>query len=134
MGTRLALRPGVKATILLVEDEELLRTVIRESLELDGYVVLEAANGQQALETLARAERRIDLIVTDVVMPVMGGAELIRQVRGQRPGIPVVLISGWPISSREALDARTLFLKKPVVYGQLARAVRRSLTPATRSA
>jgi len=115
-------------TILLVEDEPLLRSVIRESLELGGYRVLEAANGQEALDALSRWRGPVDVLVTDIVMPVMGGAELIRQVRQRQPGMPVVLISGWPITNRDSIDARTLFLQKPVTYGQLAKAVHRSLT------
>jgi DNA-binding NtrC family response regulator len=124
---------GVTRTILLVEDEQAMRQVMRQSLELDGYRVLEAANGQEAIEALSRSPVYVDLVVTDVVMPVMGGAELIRQVRARQPGMPVVLISGWPISTRESIDARTLFLQKPVTYGQLARAVHRSLAHPARS-
>ena len=120
-------------TILLVEDEPLMRQVMRESLELGGYRVLEAANGQEALDALSRWGQPIDVLVTDIVMPVMGGAELIRQVRRRQPGMPVVLISGWPISTRDAIDDRTLFLKKPVTFGQLAKAVHRSLTGPARS-
>jgi two-component system cell cycle sensor histidine kinase/response regulator CckA len=115
------------ATILLVEDEQLLRQVFRESLELGGYRVIDAANGQEALEILSRCNTFIDVVITDIVMPVMGGAELIRQIRRRQPGVPVVLVSGWPISNRDSIDARTLFLQKPVTYGQLARAVHRSL-------
>jgi two-component system, cell cycle sensor histidine kinase and response regulator CckA len=121
----------IMATILLVDDEQALRKLIRESLELDGYRVLEAANGQEALETAAQSRSSIDVVITDVVMPGMSGAELIRQMRERQPGMPVVLISGWPISTRDAIDSRTLFLQKPVTYGQLARAVHRSLRAPT---
>ena len=127
-------RAGVMPTILLVEDEPLMRQVMRESLELDGYRVLEAADGQEALDVISRSRDGVDVIVTDIVMPKMTGAELMRQVRERHPGMPVVLISGWPISTRESIDARTLFLKKPVTYGQLVRAVHRSLARATPSA
>jgi two-component system, cell cycle sensor histidine kinase and response regulator CckA len=122
------------ATILLVEDEQLMRDVIRESLELEGHRVLEAPNGQAALDVLSRWLGPVDVLVTDVVMPVMGGAELMRQVRQRQPGLPVVLISGWPITNRASIDAQTLFLQKPVTYGQLSRAVHRSLARPTRSA
>ena len=115
------------ATILLVEDEQPLRQVIRESLELDGYRVLEAAHGQEALEVASRCRTSIDVVITDIVMPVMGGAELIRQIRQRQPGMPVVLISGWPVSNRDSIDGRTLFLQKPVTYGRLVTAVHRSL-------
>jgi two-component system, cell cycle sensor histidine kinase and response regulator CckA len=118
-------------TILLVEDEHLMRHVMRESLELDGYRVLEAANGREALEVLSRWQRPVDVVVTDIMMPVMTGAELIRQVRQRQPGLPVVLVSGWPISNRDTIDAHTLFLRKPVTYGQLAKAVQRSLNSAS---
>src|SRR5687767_14685041 len=120
-------------TIHLVEDDPLLRQVLRESLELDGYRVLDAANGKEALDAVSQWRGTIDVLITDIVMPVMSGAELIRRVRERQPGMPVVLISGWPISNRDSIDARTLFLKKPVTYGQLAKAVHRSLGRPTRS-
>jgi CheY-like chemotaxis protein len=121
----------VMVTILLVDDEQALRQLLRESLELDGYRVLEAASGQEALAVAAESRSAIDVVITDVVMPGMTGAELIRQIRQRQPGMPVVLISGWPICNRDSIDSRTLFLKKPVTYGQLARAVHRSLRPPT---
>ena len=87
-----------------------------------------------ALDVLSRWLGPVDVLVTDVVMPVMGGAELMRQVRHRQPGLPVVLISGWPITNRASIDELTLFLQKPVTYGQLSRAVHRSLTRPMRSA
>jgi len=114
-------------TILVVEDEQPLRQLFRTSLELGGYRVIEAANGAEALEAVSRDSVSIDVLITDIVMPVMGGAELIRQLRERQPGMRVVLVSGWPISNRDSIDAQTLFLQKPVTFGQLARAVHRSL-------
>ena len=111
-----------------------MRDVIRESFELEGHRVLEAPNGQAALEVLSHWLGPVDVLVTDVVMPVMGGAELMRRVRERQPGLPVVLISGWPITNRASIDERTLFLKKPVTYGQLSRAVHRSLAAPIRPA
>ncbi|WP_416560870.1 response regulator [Limnohabitans sp. yimb22184] len=80
------------ATILLVDDEELLRAGVQEMLEIQGYNVITAANGQHALECLDA--QPIDLIITDLVMPKMNGIDFVQQLRQVRPDVPVIVVSG----------------------------------------
>lgn len=83
------------ATVLLAEDEDLLRLVMRETLESNGYAVLEAADGEQALEVAARHNGTIDVLLTDIVMSRMGGRELAQRVRESHPHASVVFMSGY---------------------------------------
>jgi CheY-like chemotaxis protein len=93
--------PGVVApasdrrTVLLVDDELGVRTVARRFLEGHGYQVIEAADAHQALGLLAQPSSRIDLLLTDMVMPGMQGRELIASVRAMRPDLPVVCMTGF---------------------------------------
>jgi signal transduction histidine kinase len=91
------LRAQVPATgtILLVEDEPAVRDVALRILAGRGYQVLEARDGQEALELVERGTGPIDLVVTDVVMPRMSGAELEARLRAIRPGVPIVFVSGY---------------------------------------
>ena len=84
--------PHTKATILLVEDEELLRAGVQEVLEIQGYKVITAPDGEQALACLAA--QTIDLIITDLVMPKMDGVDFVKQVRTIKPDLPVIVVSG----------------------------------------
>lgn len=104
-------------TILLVEDDESVRLVVRRSLDKAGYRVLEAGNGVEALEVLEGHEP-IDLVVTDAVMPLMGGFELAARIGQDHPGIQVLLISGYTeadggLSGNRILAEGTHFLRKP---------------------
>jgi DNA-binding response OmpR family regulator len=80
------------ATILLVDDEELLRAGVQEMLEMAGYAVITAPNGQQAMACLS--DHRIDLVITDLVMPKMDGVDFVQQLRKVRPDVPVIVVSG----------------------------------------
>ena len=84
--------PHNKATILLVEDEELLRAGVQEVLEIQGYTVITAPDGEQALACLAA--QTIDLIITDLVMPKMDGVDFVKQLRKIKPDLPVIVVSG----------------------------------------
>ena len=79
-------------TILLVEDEILLREGVQETLEVHGYSVIGAADGVEALDWLSQTE--VSLIITDLVMPNMNGAEFIEKVREKHPNLPIILASG----------------------------------------
>lgn len=87
--------PDVPATILLVEDEAGLRGLMRRLLERSGYRVLEAGHGAQALEQCERHEGAIDLVVSDIVMPTMGGREMAVQLRVLRPNSQLLFVSGF---------------------------------------
>ena len=84
--------PHTKATILLVEDEELLRAGVQEVLEIQGYTVITAPDGEQALACLGA--QTIDLIITDLVMPKMDGVDFVKQLRKIKPDLPVIVVSG----------------------------------------
>jgi PAS domain S-box-containing protein len=86
---------GSGATILLVEDERPVRSTVRRLLERHGYKVLEAANGHEALDLVASGDSEIDLVLSDMVMPGMGGTELASKVRTIAPKLPVLLMTGY---------------------------------------
>ena len=117
-------------TILLVEDEESVRLLSRTLLERDGYRVLEAANPLEALATISEHAEPIDLLLTDVMMPGESGPELFRRLRGVRPEIRVLYVSGYTdqaIVTRGILEAGAPFLQKPFSAAALARKVREVL-------
>ena len=119
--------PAGKRTILLVEDEEMVRELAIEIFQEAGYTVLDAPNGADALAICDRHEGRIDLLVTDLVMPGMNGIELARRVCDSRPGIPVLFMSGYAEDAKERLgdlDTGRDFLQKPITPTNLSRKVR----------
>ncbi len=116
-----------KGTILLVEDEEAVRLFGARALRNKGYTVLEADSGDSALELLASCEERIDMLVTDVVMPRMDGPTLMGHVRRSNPDIQVVFISGYAedIFRDELENDETInFLAKPFSIRELAAKVK----------
>ena len=121
---------GGRETILLVEDEESVRELIAEALRAQGYNLLIAANGQEALAMAAPANCHIDLMITDVVMPGMGGRELATRLAHSRPQMRVLYLSGYTedaIVHQGVLDPGTLFLQKPFSLDALAGKVREIL-------
>ena len=124
-------RAAATETVLVVEDEEMIRRVVREGLERKGYRVLEAADGPAALALCGREDVPIDLMVTDVVMPWMSGPELARRVRPLRPGLRVIYVSGHADRALDGLAAGgAAFLQKPFTPEALARRVREVLDAA----
>jgi CheY-like chemotaxis protein len=120
--------PRGTETILVAEDEAALRTVINIYLESLGYVVLTAGNGAEAI-TILQNNSSIDLLVTDVIMPVIGGPQLAKIAQETRPGLPVIYISGY---TDRALDRSTIgesaaFLQKPFGLRSLAVKIREML-------
>ncbi len=116
--------------ILLVEDNEQVRVVAREILRRFGYVVLEAAGPLEALRMAEVHTGKLDLLLTDMVMPQMNGAELARRLTAQRPTLRVLCMSGYTddVSLREGVqDDRIAFLQKPFTPETLARKVREVL-------
>jgi len=114
-------------TILLAEDEEAVRPLVREVLERNGYTVLSAGNGEEALLASGRHEGKIHLLLCDVVMPGMSGVELSRRIVSSRPGIKVLYMSGYTdnaIVHHGVLDPGTAFIEKPFAPDALARKVR----------
>jgi len=117
-------------TILLVEDEEQVRKLARSMLQRRGYRVLEAASPAAAEELLRQHRDGIDLLLTDVVMPQMSGAELASRVRAARPGIKVLYMSGYTdsgIVQQGFLAEDTPYIQKPFTAAGLAKKVREVL-------
>ena len=119
-----------KEAILVVEDQENVRTLAVETLKEYGYAVLAAANAQEALQICGEYRGRIDLLVTDVVMPGMDGKELAEKVRQQRREVKALFVSGYSsevISRRGVLDSGLEYLPKPFGPAALAAKVREVL-------
>jgi len=119
---------GQGETILLVEDEEKVREVGREVLESLGYRVLTAVNGREALE-MYRSEVGVDLVVTDIVMPEMGGRELVRVLKKADPHLKAVAITGHVTEEIQELRKEGILevIQKPLDVNTLAQVVRRVL-------
>ncbi|MET9630686.1 substrate-binding domain-containing protein [Lentzea sp. NPDC006480] len=123
-----------RETVLLVEDEASVRAATRVFLEQYGYRVIEAETGAKALD-LVVATAEIDAVVTDVVMPEMGGRELGEQLEQLRPGLPVLYVTGYADNAdvREHLSQRGVaLLQKPFTAATLARRMRELMTGRTR--
>ncbi len=112
-------------TILLVEDEDMVRAVAERALARQGYTVLTAENGEAALELLASADRP-DLLISDVVMPMMDGPTMVRHARQRYPDLPILFMSGYAEEQlRKSIDIDNVaFLAKPFSVQQLAEATR----------
>jgi two-component system cell cycle sensor histidine kinase/response regulator CckA len=125
-----ALRPaGGTETVLLVEDDDLVRKAARRILETDGYQVLEAANGAEALALAAPFPGPIDLLLTDVVMPRMNGRDLATALRAARPAIKIIYVSGYAagvIDTDDPQERRT-HLRKPFSPAVLLGKIREEL-------
>jgi CheY-like chemotaxis protein len=128
--TTLAVLPQGQETVLLTEDEEQVRHMIRMILEMSGYRVLEADSGDEALAIYKQHDGQIDLVMTDVVMPQMSGRELAQRVEILHPGIKVLYMSGYTddaIVHHGLLDQEIAFLQKPFTPDVLMRKVREVL-------
>ena len=112
-------------TILIVEDEVMVRAVAERALARHGYTVLVAENGEAALEILGR-EDKVDLMISDVVMPTMDGPTTVRAARKMHPELPILFISGYAEEQlRKSIDIpNAAFLAKPFSVQQLAETVR----------
>jgi two-component system, cell cycle sensor histidine kinase and response regulator CckA len=111
----------------VAEDEEAVRHLARRVLESRGYTVLVAANGPEALRLAERQEGLIHLLITDVVMPEMGGRELAQRLVAPRPAMKILFVSGYTdaaIMQQGVLTPGAAFLQKPFTPDSLARKVR----------
>jgi CheY-like chemotaxis protein len=121
-GEVVATRTQGSETILVVEDEESLRTLTRTILERNGYKVLEAGSGKEAIEIAQRHSGSIDLLLTDMVMPGMNGHEVARGVAAARPGVKVIYMSGYTeFSDNGPAQSEDILLPKPVTREALLR-------------
>jgi CheY-like chemotaxis protein len=122
--------PTGNETLLLVEDEAAVRSSARRLLERHGYEVVEARHGRDALRILDEGGRRIDLVITDLVMPEMGGREMVERVRAHYPAMKVLFMSGYSeraVTSDGSMPPGTGFVEKPFTVEQLIRRTREIL-------
>jgi two-component system, cell cycle sensor histidine kinase and response regulator CckA len=123
--TQPELAEGAEATILLVEDDELIRGLTRQMLEEHGYRILEASDGLSALKLVRTNGYRFDLVLTDVVMKGMSGPELVRELNRENLAPKVVYMSGYTgelIGERDFEEAESTLLEKPFTRAALLKA------------
>lgn len=121
---------GGTETLLIVEDEEGIRTWLARTLRELGYTVVEASDGAEALRLVVEERRPIDLVLSDIVIPGLEGAQLRTRLAEARPGLPVLLISGFAreeLVRQGRLDGDTVLLRKPFDPAALASEVRKAL-------
>jgi two-component system cell cycle sensor histidine kinase/response regulator CckA len=124
-----------EGTILLVEDEEGLRSLNARGLTSRGYTVLEAGNGVEAIDVLEKSGKPVDLVVSDVVMPEMDGPTLARELRNRKPGLKIIFVSGYAEDAfqkhlPESEKGQFAFLPKPFTLKQLVAVVKETLSAA----
>ncbi len=116
--------------IMIVEDSEQVRQLATRALGRLGYSILEATNGEEALRMLESTDQRIDLLITDLVMPILGGKQLVERLRVRRPSLCVLYMSGYApsaITHQSLIDPGAPMLPKPFTPRILARQVRQVL-------
>jgi CheY-like chemotaxis protein len=128
VGRRWQAHPG-SATVLIVDDEELVRRAAKQALERYGYAVRTASGGREALDILAQDDS-IEVVVLDLTMPVMNGAETLECIRTLRPELPVVLSSGYneaDATQQFGPGTPAVFLQKPYTVARLTEKVEAAL-------
>jgi CheY-like chemotaxis protein len=116
-----------RSRLLVVDDEPLVREIVSQQLEAEGYAVMTAANGREALAILDAGEE-VDLIISDFSMPVMDGVALVGEVQRRRPKLPAILLTGFATNAAEiavsgAVSGTFSLLRKPITGTQLAERV-----------
>jgi CheY-like chemotaxis protein len=122
--------PTGTETILLVEDEAAVRALSRHILQSCGYTILEAEDGREAVQVAQNYQGDIQLVVTDVVMPYLGGRQLAERLEAMRPGLKILFLSGYTddaVVRHGILEADVAFLQKPFTPNALAQKVRNVL-------
>jgi len=120
----------IPATILVVDDMDLVRHTLTRTLTLAGYNVLEAADGREALDIIRKNQGMIDLTLSDILMPLMNGTELAGQVQKEFPGSRMILMSAYlpeGLAVMEAEGREILLLQKPIGQPELLRAIASAL-------
>ena len=123
-------RNGRSANILLVEDGQATRQAIQEALEAGGYQVMVAADGHEALSLLAQTNHAVDLVLSDLIMPGMGGKALYRELQHKYPQLPMIIMTGYPLKDegRELLEGGIVsWIAKPVSMADLITRIQNTL-------
>jgi CheY-like chemotaxis protein len=118
--------PTWQRTILVVDDEDIVRALVARSLRDSGYRVLQASHGAGAIRLLERDAQEVDLVICDLVMPLVGGREVSDWMKDHCPGLPLLFISGYPRAHLEAhrlYDPSVPMLRKPFLPSRLLEAV-----------
>jgi CheY-like chemotaxis protein len=118
-------------TILLVEDDEGVRSLLKDTLECSGYTVIAASFGEEAIELSATHPTAIDLLLTDVVMPGLGGREVAEKIQQQRPAIKVLFMSGYTddlVLAHGVAQGNAAFIEKPFAAPKLLGRIRKVLS------
>ncbi|MDD5761928.1 MAG: PAS domain S-box protein [bacterium] len=121
---------GGRETVLLVEDDEMVRNYMRAALSSGGYTLLDAADGEEAIALIQASDHRIDLVITDVIMPKMGGKELNDWLAGNHPEVKVLFVSGYvdnELIREQRFGRGEAYLQKPFTPEALLRTVRKAL-------
>ena len=114
-------------TILLAEDEDGVRRYTREILQRHGYIVLEAVNGVEALSAAKNHSKSVDLLLTDIIMPMLGGVELSEKFNAEYPGVPVLFMSGYTDQIMRHWNVLSAYIQKPFTSSGLLAQVRELL-------
>jgi CheY-like chemotaxis protein len=123
-------KPGGSETILVVEDEEIVRDLIRQTLARCGYDVLDAGCGEEAIDACSRREATVHLVLTDVVLPDMSGVDLSKRLAAIMPAMKVIFMSGYTsvgVLQEGLLESGVEFIQKPFTSESLARKIREVL-------
>ncbi len=121
---------GSRATILVVDDEDIVRALVTRALREAGYRVVQAHHGAAALAVLESGRETIDLVITDLVMPGVGGREVARWTTAHLPELPVLFMSGYPrryLEAHDLYDAGIPLLRTPFLPSRLLEAVQELL-------
>lgn len=119
--------PTPQPVILIVDDEERVRSMLTRAFRHHPYQILTAAHGQQGLELFLQHQDEIALVISDVLMPICGGPEMLRQIRQHRPGVPALLISAHFDTVTLESDSPIPILRKPFLFRELLDAVEQQL-------
>lgn len=125
-----AIESNQEIVVLIVDDEPSVRISCASYLQSEGFITIEAGDGEQALQLLAKTPR-VDLVITDVVMPRVGGLKLVEEIRMIHKNLPIILMTGYTADQVgmdiDADKNNVIFLLKPFSYGELVGHMRRLL-------
>jgi len=123
--------PSGNEVIVIVDDEDFIRDVFGHALRTMGYTVLEAKDGEHALQVMQEHHAPVHLVISDIAMPEMDGLEFVGLLRAAYPGMPALLVSGqgpqYMMDNRDRVPDGVDFLAKPVTIGELLSKVRKML-------
>jgi CheY-like chemotaxis protein len=124
--------PNWQRTILVVDDEDIVRALVSRSLRDAGYRLLQASHGAAAIGLLETSASDVDLVICDLVMPVLGGREVSDWIKQHCPGVPLLFISGYPrayLEANDLFDPSVPMLRKPFLPSKLLESVEELLGP-----